>query len=128
MRARPLAGFVLGVMLLAAAPFAVRALRSHSPNVTGEEPDLAKRAVQRPAAIMIAPPFAGLDLKHIGIDDEGPTAAMADGKLAHLTVDPGLQRAATSLLERHQLADASIVAMDTATGEILAWASHTPSG
>jgi len=128
MRTRPLAGFVLGALVLAAAPFAVKAVRSRAPIATGEEPDLAKRAVHRPAAIMLAPPFAGLDLKHIGVDDEGSTAAMTDGKLAHLTVDPALQRAATSLLDRHQLHDASIVAMDTATGEILAWASHTPDG
>ncbi len=125
---RPLAGFALGVLLLAAAPLAVRALGQHSGNVTSEDPDLVKRAMRRPAVMMVAPPFSGLDLKHIALDDEGATATMADGKLARLTIEPSLQRAAVGLLERHQLAEAAIVAMDPATGEVLAWASHSPDG
>ena len=128
MRTRPLAGLALGVLLLAAAPFAVRALRARAGNVTSEEPDLVKRTTRRPAGTSIVPPFSGLDLKHIAVDDEGGTAAMADGRTARLTVDPALQRAAIGLLERHQLAEAAIVAMDPATGEILAWASHSADG
>src|SRR5437867_6779270 len=128
MRTRPLAGFVLGVSILCAAPFAMRALRTRSGSVTSEEPDLAMRRIQRPAAMMIAPPFSGLDLKHIAVDDAGATAAMADGRLARLTVEPSLQRAAVGLLERHQLAYAAIVVMDPASGEVLAWPSHSPGG
>lgn len=127
MRTRPLAGLALGVLILAAAPFVVRAVRARQGNVTSEEPDLVKR-VRRPALMMVSPPFAGLDLKHIAVDDEGATTTMADARIAKLTVDPALQRAAVGLLEKHQLQEAAIVAMDASTGEILAWASHSADG
>jgi cell division protein FtsI/penicillin-binding protein 2 len=119
----------LGVALVAGAPFALRALRGGAGVVASNEIDIAKVKRAQTAAIpTMTPPFSGLDLGHIALDDAEATAALAGGRTARLTIDPGLQRAAASVLDRHRLAEAAIVAMDPATGEILAWASHAPDG
>lgn len=80
------------------------------------------------AAIPPLPPMAGLDLAHIGIDDTGASAQLSDHRLARLTVDPVLQRAAVNLLAAHKLPEAALVLIDTATGHVLAYASHLENG
>lgn len=128
MGTRPLAGLVLGALLLGAAPFAARGLRSRAPELKGEDPSAARRAAQRAPIAMLAPPFAGLDLRRVALDDQGATAQATDGRVARLTLDPALQRAALGVLEQNHLAEAAIVALDAATGEVLAWASRAPDG
>jgi cell division protein FtsI/penicillin-binding protein 2 len=117
-----------GLAILAGAPFLFRALHGRAA-VVSDEVDIAK--LKRAPAQQIptlSPPFATLDLGHIALDDTGGSAILGEGRVARLTVDPALQRAATSILERHQLAEAAIVVMDPATGEVLAWASRAPHG
>jgi len=74
------------------------------------------------------PPFAGLDLTRMVVSDHDATAALPQGRTAHLTIDARLQRAAVALMKRHRIPEASIVIMDADTGAILAYASHLASG
>jgi cell division protein FtsI/penicillin-binding protein 2 len=131
MRTRPLVGLLVGGVLLAGIPLALHALKGHSPaNATMEDPALAKAKAAKAAtsAPALAPPFVGLDLTHITVDDGGGAAAAGDGRVARLTVDAHLQRAADAILERHQLDEAAVVALDAATGEVLAYASRARGG
>jgi len=89
------------------------------------EDPLAMKVVQVPnAAKALAPPFAGLDLSRIALGDNGATAALPNKRVAELTIDPRLQRAAIAAMKTHKLPEATIVMMDPDTGAILAYASR----
>jgi cell division protein FtsI/penicillin-binding protein 2 len=75
-----------------------------------------------------APPLAGIDLTRIALGDDGATAPAANGRVARLTVDPQLQRAADRLLAWHHLPEAAMVLVDVASGKVLAYASHVEHG
>lgn len=77
---------------------------------------------ERPAAL------AGLSLTALRVDDDGVTAPAGDGRVAHLTLDPDLQRTTASLLAAHHLPEAAAVVMDVTTGHVLAYASHVEGG
>ncbi|HXX70328.1 MAG TPA: penicillin-binding transpeptidase domain-containing protein, partial [Polyangiaceae bacterium] len=68
-----------------------------------------------------------LDLLRIGPAEDGLVAPTQAGA-ARLTLDPGLQRAATTLLAAHHLPEAALVLMDVATGRLLAYATHVEHG
>lgn len=73
-------------------------------------------------------PLADLDLTRIRIGEDGVTAPAARGRIAHLTLDPDLQRTALRLLERYRIPEAAIVLMEVETGRVLVWASRVESG
>jgi cell division protein FtsI/penicillin-binding protein 2 len=73
-------------------------------------------------------PLAGLDLARIAVDDDGAMAPAADHRVAHLTLDPELQRAAQSILATRQIPEASLVLVDVASGKVLAYASYLAPG
>jgi cell division protein FtsI/penicillin-binding protein 2 len=60
-------------------------------------------------------------------DDQG-LAAPAEGRTAHLTLDPELQRIAGQVLSVHHVPEAAVVLEDVATGRLLVYASHIESG
>jgi cell division protein FtsI/penicillin-binding protein 2 len=105
---------------------------------TGAVPALAITPIAAPPAS--APPdvplppqsgrglLAGLDLVHIGLDDEGASAPADGRRIAHLTLDPDLQTTARSILSSYRLPEAAIVMLDPETGEVLAYASHVEQG
>jgi peptidoglycan glycosyltransferase len=68
-------------------------------------------------------PVPGLDLLRLGSDDTG-FFAPAEGGTAHLTLDPDLQTTAAGVLAAHHLPEAAVVVIETATGRVLAYASH----
>ena len=74
------------------------------------------------------PPLAGLDLLHIALGDDGATAPAAEHRVAHLTLDPELQRAADRVMDTHHLPEAAVVLVDVASGKLLAYASHMEKG
>jgi cell division protein FtsI/penicillin-binding protein 2 len=84
-------------------------------------------AIPAPAAVPTSV-LAGLDLRRIAIDDSGANVPLGPHRVAHLTVDPELQRTAVALLATHHLPEASIVMIDPATGAVLAYASHVEAG
>lgn len=75
-----------------------------------------------------SPALAGLDLSHILVEQNGVVAPMPDRKTAKLTVDPRLQRLATSYMEAQHIPEGVVVLIDVATGNVLAYASHLEKG
>ena len=74
-----------------------------------------------------APSLAGLDLARISVGEVDATAPLPRDRVAHLTIDTRLQRAALALVRQHRLPEATIVMMDPDTGAILAYVSHGPT-
>jgi cell division protein FtsI/penicillin-binding protein 2 len=93
------------------------------------EPALVKVKAVAPVASPSEPPgppaaLAGIDLTRVRFDDEGALAPLPNGRTARLTLDPELQRTASTLLRSHHFVEASVVMMDPLTGEVLAYASY----
>lgn len=80
------------------------------------------------AAATPPPALAGLDLSRVAFDDDGASAPLPGRRVARLFVDPALQRTALSVMASHHLPEASVVLVDTQTGEVLVYASHVESG
>jgi peptidoglycan glycosyltransferase len=93
-----------------------------------ERPETSAAPVAASKATPAIAALGGLDLKSIAIDDEGAVASVGAGRVARLTLDSKLQSAAVALLNKHKLPQASIVAMDPATGRVLAYASKGGDG
>ncbi|MEA2753679.1 MAG: penicillin-binding protein [Myxococcales bacterium] len=120
----------VGAPLVVALAFAslsrspVRAEGSH------ELPSISK-LVSVTGAAASAPPhatLAGLELAKLTVGDTGATAPLPEKRVAHLTVDPALQRAADGVMSMHHVPEASVVLMDVQTGKILVYASHVEKG
>lgn len=88
------------------------------------DPLAMKNVAIAPAPPQPMPPFAGLDLAHIALGETGATAALPNKRVAALTIDARLQRAALAVMKQHKLPEATIVMMDPDTGAILAYASR----
>jgi cell division protein FtsI/penicillin-binding protein 2 len=118
-----------GAVVAAGLAFAVvLVLRARSVPVAPPAPPAVlnlKPATPPPLGV---PPLDGLDLTRIALGDDGATAPAALHRVAHLTLDSGLQRAATRLMTGHHLPEAAIVLLDVATGHVLAYASHLEHG
>jgi len=89
---------------------------------------LAASAAQRPALPPAPPPLAGIDLGKLQLHGDEATAPAAGSRVAHLSVDPALQRATQKLLRGYGFPEAAVVVLDTATGRTLVWASHVEKG
>ena len=74
------------------------------------------------------PPLTGIELDKLAVHDDGATAPGAMGRVAHLTLDPALQRSALHTLEKFAFPEAAVVVTDTATGRVLVWANHVQKG
>ncbi|MCL2723147.1 MAG: penicillin-binding transpeptidase domain-containing protein [Polyangiaceae bacterium] len=85
-------------------------------------------AASSPDATKMLPPLAGLNLTRIELGEGGATAPLLGEKTAHLTVDPKLQNTAKALMRMHHVPEAAVVLMDTATGNVLVYASHIEKG
>lgn len=127
---------VLGLSAIAlavAAPAVARNFTKNASAATGAElpTDLGDVSLSHakpsqpaePAAL--DPATAGVDLVHIAYDDSGATAPAASGRTAKLTIDPKMQRAASTLLRVHRLPKAAVVLVDVESGHVLAYASRT---
>lgn len=73
-------------------------------------------------------PFEGLDLLRLDVHPRGVTSPLPDGKTARLTLDPELQRTASSYLRRYQIPEAGVVMMDVHTGKLLVYSSYVNKG
>lgn len=66
----------------------------------------------------------GLDLRRLDIRPSGVTAPLPGGRLAELTIDPGLERAALRTMHKYRVPEAGVVAIGVKTGHVLAYASQ----
>lgn len=74
------------------------------------------------------PPLTGIELTRIELGDREATAPAANGRVAHLTLDPALQRAAHRVVQGYKLPEAAVVLADTKTGRVLVWESKVEKG
>jgi len=116
------------VLALAVATFARSSLRAEGAH--GEPPSISKLVGGSSAAASAPPaaPLTGLELVKMTVGDATATAPLPDKKIAHLTIDPVLQRATEAVMTMHHVPEASVVLMDVATGKILVYASHVETG
>lgn len=98
-------------------------------------PDLAEVAQETPLGHIAEhsdaprePDLSGLDLTDLEIHPDRVTSPLPSGLTAELTLRPGLQRAAQSLLERYDLPEAGVVLLDVETANTLVYASRVGKG
>lgn len=125
----------LGVPLVAAValvPFTKSTLAETASNGTPPElPSISKLVGGTAREQASAPPpsaLTGLELAKLSVGDHGVTAPLPEKKIAHLTVDPALQRVTEGVMKMNHVPEASVVLMDVATGKILVYASHVEKG
>ena len=116
---------VVAVVFLCFTRSGLRAEGAH-----GEMPSIAKVLGGNSAAASAPPPaiLNGLELANLTVTDTLVTAKLPDRKIAHLTVDPVLQRVADGVMSMHHVPEAAVVLMDVQTGKILVYASHVEKG
>lgn len=123
-------GFALfaAVALVAAAiPF----LRKHDDGISTllskaklAVPNSKNRSGQ--ASPVDPPALTDVDLTNIDTRRETPTAPAHGKRTAELTIDPVLQEAAETLLQRGEMHTGAIILSEVATGKVLAWSSVSP--
>lgn len=67
----------------------------------------------------------GLDPLHTRSDGDGLVADLAGGKVARLTLDPGLQAHVAHVLRMYEVPYGALVAIEPRTGRVLAYVSHS---
>ena len=122
----------LGVGVPVTAALAFVSLSRTSVHAEGphELPSISK-LVGITASAASAPPhaaLAGLELSNLTVGDTAATAPLPEKRVAHLTIDPALQRAADVVMTMHHVPEASVVLMDVQTGKILVYANHVEKG
>jgi len=74
------------------------------------------------------PDLAGLDLLRLDLRPRRVVTPLKGGRHAELTLDPVVQRAATSVMKRYRVPEAGVVVMEVKTGNLLAYASYVNEG
>ncbi len=112
------------VALLAIVPLAKSGVRAEGSH---ELPSISKlvSGIGRPSP---PPSLTGLDLTKITLSDTTASAPLPDKKVAHLTIDPALQRVAEGVMTMHHIPEAAVVLMEVSTGRVLVYASHLEKG
>jgi len=87
-------------------------------------PPSSAAALKRPSL----PPLAGVEIDKLVVHDDEVTAPAPLGRTAHLSIDPGLQRAASKVLRDYAFPEAAVVVLDTSGGRVLAWVNHIEKG
>ncbi len=88
----------------------------------------AAQTAPAPPKPLDPPALAGVDLVKMALHGDEATAPAAAGRVAHLSIDTALQRAAQKILRASKLPEAAVVVENIANGRVLAWASHVEKG
>jgi cell division protein FtsI/penicillin-binding protein 2 len=89
---------------------------------------LRKAEPRAPGVVIPTEHLAGLDLMRMDVRPRRVTTPLRDGKIAELTVDPVLQRAAMAELKRYKVPEGGVVVIEPSTGKILTWATYVNEG
>jgi cell division protein FtsI/penicillin-binding protein 2 len=81
--------------------------------------------VKKPPA---PPPLTGIEIDKLVVREDEAIAPAPFGRLAHLSIDPSLQRATQRILREYEFPEAAVVVLDTSGGRVLVWASHVQKG
>lgn len=102
----------------------VRVIRDE--RATPRQPQMAAgpAAPAPPQPATYAIPAAQIDPDRAQVVDGRLVQTLADGSEVRFTLDPAIQRAAVDVLQRFQVDYGAVVAMNPATGELLAMAEH----
>src|SRR3954470_14531680 len=100
---------------LGAASALVAALVPLVQHRASAEDALSRTTAQAPASArpITPPPLTGVDLLKLKIDETEVTAPASPGRVAHLSLDPVLQREVQRILKAHKLPEAAVVVTDT---------------
>jgi penicillin-binding protein A len=74
------------------------------------------------------PSLEGLDLQRLTFRPRRVVAPLKEGRIAELTLDPDVQRAALIQMKRYRIPEGGVVMMDVKTGKLLAYASYVSDG
>jgi cell division protein FtsI/penicillin-binding protein 2 len=74
------------------------------------------------------PSLSGMDLTRLTVHPRRVTVDLDQGRLAELTLDPDLQRAAKAAMRRYNIPEAGVVMLEAQTGKALVYASHVEKG
>jgi cell division protein FtsI/penicillin-binding protein 2 len=121
----------VGVPLVLTVGVVSLSRRSVRAELPPDATSIAKLGPVAAAAAATAPPpptLAGLDVTKMVVGEEGARAPLPEKRVAHLTIDPELQKVASDILSAHHLPEAAVVLMDVSTGRILVYASHVEKG
>ena len=94
-------------------------------------PDPLRKIVRTVAPVVAPPPVPkldGLDLMRLDIRPQRVMAPLSEGRTAELTLDPVLQRAARSQMQRYRIPESGVVVIDVKTGKVLTYASYVANG
>jgi cell division protein FtsI/penicillin-binding protein 2 len=111
-------------IVLALVPVVRGSIRLDEPLSKMTRPLLALKPGAEPGP----PKLDGLDLLRLDVRPSRVTAPLSEGRTAELTLDPGLQRIARSLLQRYRVPEGGIVLSETGSGKILTYASYVAEG
>jgi len=121
------------IVLVAAATSAAAVVPLLQRHASADQADAgaAPRGMASPSAAAKPPPLpplTGIELDKLALRDDEATAAGPLGRVAHLSIDPALQRAAMRTLQHFAFPEAAVVVTNTATGRVLVWANHVEKG
>jgi len=123
---RATAVVLLGLALIAARPGA-KAEEAHAGRETADVGGAAD-AKSRAKSDHLVPPFSGIELDKWSVDGDEVVAPAPGGRLAHLALDPALQRATERVLRNYKPFEAAAVVLETQSGRVRVWASHVEHG
>lgn len=74
------------------------------------------------------PSLEGLDIQRLTLRPRRVTAPLREGKIAELTLDPDVQRAAMLQMKRYRIPEGGVVLVEVKTGRVLTYASYVNEG
>lgn len=81
-----------------------------------------------PAPAEAVPKLDGLDLLRLELRPQRVLAPLSNKRTAELTIDPVVQRAARSQMQRYRVPEGGVVMIEVKTGKVLAYASYVANG
>jgi penicillin-binding protein A len=92
------------------------------------EDALGKLKRRTGTAPVAAPDFEGIDLMRLDLRPRRVTTPLKNGRLAELTLDADVQRAALVQLKKYRVPEGGVVMMEAKTGKVLVYASYVNDG
>ncbi|MET0341812.1 MAG: penicillin-binding transpeptidase domain-containing protein [Polyangiales bacterium] len=117
------------LLVLALAPLVAGLMSPIAPRpASAAPPKSPAEKAARPPAISREALLRGLDPRARALSEGRLTTALPGARKAVLSLDPALDAFVSKLLQKNDVPHAGVVAMDPATGRVLAYVSHGQQG